>query len=106
MRFPAWARALLLVRGAAVAPFGLKGAAPQDRPAIGSFPIAAERPEELLLGFDDRHLDFRISILADAGRIHVSTWVRPHHAGGRLYLAAVLPFHVLILRDAMARIGG
>jgi hypothetical protein len=104
VRFPAWAGALFLLRGLLVLPFGLKHDPPPAPRRIGIFPVETETPDELILGFNDRHLDFRIAVLSAEGKIHVSTWVRPHNPGGQLYLNAVMPFHILILENAMARL--
>lgn len=101
--FPAWTGALLLLRNLLVLPFGLKGGAAKE-PRIGIFPIDRECPSELIVGFDDRHLDFRIAVLADGARVHCATWVRPHNLAGRAYLATVMPFHRAIMRNAMARL--
>lgn len=101
---PGWAAVLLRLRNALVAPFGLVGARP-DTGDFGPFPLVAETPRELVLGFDDRHLDFRLSVMAAAGQVSLATWVRTHNAGGRAYLALVMPFHRLIVRNAVARVG-
>ena len=99
LTLPPWARGLLAVRNALVRPFGLKTGEP-DRPI---FPTCHESETELILGTDDRHLDFRIGLIRQDGRIYMSTWVRPHNAWGRAYLALVMPFHILISRGAVAR---
>ncbi|SMO62529.1 DUF2867 domain-containing protein [Paracoccus laeviglucosivorans] len=101
--FPGWAKRLLALRNALMRPFGLR-VEPREPGPYGFFPAEIESPDHVLLGFDDRHLDFRILILRADGRIHCATWVGPHHIGGRLYLCAVMPFHILILRNAMARL--
>lgn len=103
--FPAWTMALLRVRNAFATPFGLRGAAPAGARTFGPFPVERETADEVLLGFDDRHLDFRVSVMQHEARIHCATWVRPHNIGGRLYLAEVMPFHVLIIRNGLARVG-
>ena len=59
---------------------------------------------KILAGFDDKHLNFRISIMAKTGKIYFATWVSPHNIGGELYLKAVMPFHVLICRNALKRV--
>ena len=41
----------------------------------------------------------------DGATIRMGTWVRPRNLFGRAYLACVMPFHILIVRNAMARIG-
>ncbi|MGR3759858.1 DUF2867 domain-containing protein [Roseobacteraceae bacterium NS-SX3] len=103
LTMPGWARALLALRNRMVKPLGLKTeASRQGEGAI--FPLAYEGPDELILGTDDSHLDFRISIMRHAGRIHMATWVHRNNLLGRLYLAVVMPFHILIVRDAMRRI--
>ena len=101
--FPGWIRALLGLRALLTGPLGLRSAPRGGGDRIGPFPILDETGEELIAGFDDRHLDFRISVMSREGRLSVATWVRPHNVWGRLYLAAVLPFHILIVRDGLAR---
>lgn len=103
VRFPAWTKALLILRNLAVMPFGLKGGAARG-PRIGIFPLDIEAADEIVAGFDDSHLNFRVAVLSDSGRIFCATWVHPNNAGGRAYLAAVLPFHRLIMRNAMQRL--
>ena len=102
--FPGWARGLLGLRNLLVAPFGLAGAAPEGMDRIGIFPVVSETEDELVAGFDDKHLNFRVAVLARGGRVSMGTWVHPHNTGGRLYLGAVMPFHILIIRNALARV--
>jgi len=101
MAFPAWARGLLRLRNVAVAPFGLKTAHATEN-NIGMFPITARNDHEIILGFNDTHLDFRISILVEGGYAYGATWVRRHNRLGRAYLAAIMPFHKAIMRRAVA----
>ena len=64
-RQPRWVSRLMALRNAMVKPFGLKRPEPSLRPTAGSigvFPVIAEMPERIVLGFDDRHLDFRIVV--------------------------------------------
>ncbi|WP_206057327.1 DUF2867 domain-containing protein [Nitratireductor sp. XY-223] len=103
--FPGWARFLVLVRRVVTAPFGLSNDGPQARDKIGPFPVEAETESELIAGLNDKHLDFRVSVFSDGGRVSLATWVHPHNIGGRLYLAVILPFHILIARNALARVG-
>ncbi|WP_370213696.1 DUF2867 domain-containing protein [Roseovarius sp.] len=113
LRFPAWVRLLLRLRGLLLSPFDLKsqgqtsqGISPQDTggDSIAIFPVTHESAQELVLGFDDHHLDFRISFFARDGYIHSGTWVRRHNRFGRMYLAAVMPFHILIAKQMLARL--
>ncbi len=102
--FPGWTRFLMSVRGVLTAPFGLSRDGPAAPDKIGPFPVEGESDHELIAGFDDRHLDFRVSVYAERGRVFLATWVHPHNLGGRLYLRAILPFHVLVARDALRRV--
>ena len=99
LALPGWARGLLGLRNAVVRPFGLKSGEP-DRPI---FPTCHESEDELILGTDDRHLNFRIGLYRQDGRLFMSTWVHPHNVWGRVYLRLVMPFHILISRGAVAR---
>ena len=58
----------------------------------------------MILGTDDRHLDFRVSILRSEAKdlVAISTWVRPHNNLGRAYLAMVYPFHRIIVARCLA----
>jgi hypothetical protein len=102
--FPGWARGLQRLRGWLTAPFGLSPEGPEARDRIGPFPVELETETEVIAGLDDGHLDVRVSVMSQAGRVSLTTWVHPHNMAGRLYLRAIPPCHVLILRDALARV--
>jgi len=113
---PGWFDTLMQARDRIVGRCGLKTAGPrQSMPQapfrvgqqLGIFRIMQMAPGEAILGEDDRHLDFRVSLMIDAGQLRVSTLVRPHNVFGWLYLTIVLPFHHLIstvMIGRMARI--
>lgn len=97
---PAWVSALLDLRNRLTAPLGLRGTDEiGSEPRIGWFPVISAAPERVVLGFDDRHLDFRIIIDHDAAAsiARATTLVRRHNLGGRLYLASIMPFHKAIV---------
>jgi len=102
--FPGWARALLRLRKALTSPFGLSTEGPDAPDKLGLFPVEVETGSEVIAGFNDRHLDFRVSVFSEEGRVSLATWVHPHNFGGRLYLATILPFHILIARNALGRV--
>lgn len=102
--FPSWAMVLVRLRGLLVAPFGLSKSGPEAPDKVGIFPVEYDGETEVIAGFDDRHLDFRVSVHSEAGRVSLATWVHRHNLGGRLYLAVILPFHILIVRNALARV--
>ena len=102
VRFPIWFYPLFIIRQILVLPFGLKGPEKSTN-RLGMFPIETETKDELILGFDDRHLNFRISVLSDGCRVYATTWVQRNSRFGRFYLWLIKPFHVLIMKDSVAR---
>lgn len=104
VRFPWWARALIALRNMMAAPFGLSADGPAASDKLGAFPVEVETEQEIVAGFDDLHVDFRVSVMSRDGGLSLATWVRPHNWGGRMYLALIVPFHVAIARDAVRRV--
>lgn len=106
---PAWVGRLLALRDALVAGFGLKTSsglrddAATDR--LDFFRVYDRRPCEIILGEDDRHLDFRLSVLVEDSalprRLVATTVVTFNHLGGRAYIAAIAPFHRLIVKASL-----
>jgi Protein of unknown function (DUF2867) len=63
-----------------------------------------------VLGFDDKHLDFRIIVDVEAldeitRRVTATALVQRNNLVGRVYLATVMPFHKLIVPTMLARVG-
>jgi uncharacterized protein DUF2867 len=108
-RRPWWVDGLLVLRNLAVTPLGLKRGAPAGAERIGIFPIVSAMPERVVMGFDDAHLDFRMAVeVAPEGseqRVTATTFVRTRNRLGRLYLAAVKPFHRVIVPAMLAQVG-
>jgi hypothetical protein len=110
-RQPRWAEALLTLRNILVTPFGLKtsgASTTTPREMVGIFPIVSERPDRLVAGFNDKHLDFRIVVdVATSGatqNVTATTLVLTHNWLGRTYLAIILPFHRLIVRTLLRQV--
>lgn len=110
-RPPRWVDGLMTVRNCLVTPFGLTRDASKvaDGSAmIGFFPVVSESRNRIVLGFDDKHLDFRVVIdLFEADgdrRVAGTTLVRTHNLLGRAYLAATLPFHRVIVRSMLRQV--
>jgi Protein of unknown function (DUF2867) len=109
-----WIRALTWVRDAVMATIGVKssraiGAAGAARgPVIGYFPLLSKSAGEMVVGENDRHLDFRVAILLRTGaaggrELVVVTVVHCHNRLGRTYLAVIAPFHRAIARANLER---
>lgn len=102
--FPGWAKALSVLRNVLVTPLGLKTEAPADTECVGIFPVESQSDTEVIAGFDDSHLNFRVSVLSQGGKLFLATWVHRNNLFGRMYLATIMPFHILIARDALVRV--
>ncbi|MDX5595597.1 DUF2867 domain-containing protein [Pseudovibrio sp. SPO723] len=102
MTFPAWVSQLMRLRNALVKPFGISTHFAASE-TIGIFPVISRSENEIILGTDDKHLDFRISIMVRDGMAYAATWVHTKNLFGRFYLRAVMPFHILIVRRSVAR---
>ena len=108
---PGWIEALMAVRNALVGLFGLKPAGyrpTRDAEMIGMFPIVGRSAAQIVLGFDDRHLDFRIvvDVAEDKGggqAVSLTTLVHRNIQLGRVYLAMITPFHRLIVTRTLTR---
>jgi hypothetical protein len=111
-----WIRLLLGLRDALVARFGVKTSREVRRAAIADnaeridfFRILARSDRELILGEDDRHLDFRLSVLlrvrpdGSGDELVATTVVHCHNALGRVYLALIAPFHRLVVIGNLSR---
>ena len=111
-------RFLLRVRDALVGLWGLKTASRAlasglDGGRIGIFRVFGRSRGEILLGEDDKHLDFRVSVLcpdalpasvSKGGRqLTLATVIRYHNAFGRLYFFVVAPFHRGLVKSALRR---
>ncbi|MBC7731001.1 MAG: DUF2867 domain-containing protein [Bacteriovorax sp.] len=113
-----WVGQLMRMRDAIVGRLGIKTAQQlQNAPdaAMGGriymFKIYAKTAHEVVLGEDDSHLDFRLSVLHEpattaAGstpRLIVSTVVHCHNRLGRAYIALIAPFHRAVVQSALRR---
>jgi hypothetical protein len=112
----AWARIMaslpqpvnraMRLRDTLVRPFGLS-AAGEGLPETG-FPVLARTDQEIILGVDDTHLNFRVGITTGDGRATLTTTVTLLGPLGRLYWLVVRWFHPLVVRATLghARPGG
>jgi hypothetical protein len=116
---PWWARALIVVRNHLVSLFGLHAEPSanvwkptiKDRYTPGEkilrFNLYSLDDNEIVTGRDDKHLDFRVSVMQvtekGAPKVVVSTVIFVHNLFGKLYLLFVLPFHKLGMRYLLAQ---
>lgn len=118
---PEWANSLIKVRDKIVGVFGLKTSAemrqgqdneepmkfvPGER--LGMFKLFEKSDNELILGENDKHLDFRVSLIVTAEApderksiLSMTTAVVYKNRLGRFYFFPVQFFHRLIVRETM-----
>lgn len=104
-----WIEGLLALRNRIVSVFGLKHTAPDKNDLrlwekgaqAGIFKVFDTATNEIVLGEDDKHLDFRVSLLlkkeGENKLISVTTLVKYHNGLGRCYFFFVKPFHRVIV---------
>ncbi|WP_348799834.1 DUF2867 domain-containing protein [Flavobacterium adhaerens] len=114
---PDWVEKLFNIRNKIVSKFGLKTSGNDNNRAeqlknfkcepgeqLGLFKVFAKTPNEVILGEDDKHLNFRVSLFLEPHpteinnkKITISTTVEFNNWFGRLYFLPVRPFHKLIV---------
>jgi hypothetical protein len=110
-----WISSLIAVRDALVGGLGLKTArhltslnAVNGAGRLGIFKIYGTSPAEIVLGEDDKHLDFRLSVLCSGQpspgakrHLTLSTVVHCNNFLGRLYIFFIAPFHRLVVKSSL-----
>jgi hypothetical protein len=115
---PMWMKLLLIVRNKVAALAGLDAPTAseilhveiKDRYAVGEkigvWPIFWLSEDEVVAGRNNKHMDFRLSVLkvpdGDRTSVVVSTICSVHNLSGKLYLFFIIPFHRYGVRKLMA----
>lgn len=120
---PGWIGKLLNLRNRIVTVFGIKtGGKLRDRKEIlndfkgevgekiGLFKVFDRSDNEIVLGEDDKHLDFRVSLFlakaeGDKKDLIIATIINFNNWFGRLYFLFVKPFHKLIVPTMLRGVG-
>jgi Protein of unknown function (DUF2867) len=106
---PMWMKSILIVRNRLASLCGLDAPTAAEilhqqfkssyavGDKIGVWPIYALTKTELVAGRDNKHLDFRLSVLkvteGDTTNLVVSTICIVHNLFGKIYLFFIVPFH-------------
>ncbi len=115
---PLWAKVLLIVRNAIAGLAGLEAPTvaqimkPDMRndyrvgDKIGPWPIFFVGGNEIVAGRNNKHLDFRVSVLktidGETMSVVVSTICTVHNLFGKIYLFVIVPFHRNGVRSLMS----
>jgi hypothetical protein len=116
---PGWMKLILIVRNRMVSLFGLEAPTASEilsvevkssyrvGEKIGVWPIFSLTERELVAGRNNKHLDFRLSVLkvADGEKesVVVSTICTVHNRFGKVYLFFIVPFHKWGVRLLLSR---
>jgi len=117
-----WVDGLLILRNTIVSIFGLKTTKSinntnqpdnlkfEPGEQAGLFRVFDRTNDEIILGEDDKHLDFRLSLLLAEYKndptkkvITITTVVKFNNWFGRLYFFPVKPFHKLIVPKGLKK---
>lgn len=119
---PQWVDKMMKLRDKIVKPLGLKTsddiednrgkiniAECEIGQQVGIFKIFNKTENEIILGEDDTHLNFRVSLMLNPLKnkkkdLSITTAVRFNNSIGKLYFLPVKPFHKFIVRGTLKNI--
>lgn len=115
-KIPKWVNNLMKLRDVLVRSFGLKTGNKEDIQIepyyeVGNkaiyFTVIDRNENEIVMAEDDKHLNFRTSVMIECGEtstsVFLSTIVQYNNFFGRLYFFFVKPFHRLIIKSLLKR---
>jgi hypothetical protein len=73
------------------------------RGGVDLFPVLHAERQLVVVGFDDRHLDFRVLVELTSSHVRCTTAVRRHNHFGRLYFAVVRGAHKRLVPHLLSR---
>jgi hypothetical protein len=107
---PKWVNVLMGLRNKIVGVFGLDtgdGSKQKEIKSLtvgdkhGVFKIFDIQPNEIIAGEDDKHLDFRVSVLKNDDYLILSTLVHYNSGFGKVYFFIIKPFHKVVVKVMM-----
>lgn len=103
-RSPRWIKELMKLRNKLVKPLGLDTARRLEDM------VCARNQNEIIFGMPDKHLTFYASLWCgvrdgDLQKLRITTVVTYHNRMGRIYFFFIRPFHKIILRSIVNRVG-
>ncbi|NIJ46059.1 hypothetical protein FHR24_002537 [Wenyingzhuangia heitensis] len=105
---PVWIDFLFKIRNVLVSVVGLKTVQPIDYSVeykiggyIGFFRIYELKATEIVLGVNDKHLNFRVVVgktKSEFYNVKITTLVTYHNKFGMVYMNVIKPFHKLVVK--------
>jgi len=106
LNLPNWVKWLMYIRDSIVWIFGLKtGREMMREEQKANFPVIEQNENEIVSGENDKHLDFRVSVLIDRENsfIYLTTIVHFNNFWGKMYFLPVKPFHKMIIKSILRK---
>jgi len=104
-KLPNWALWLMKIRDFIVGFFGLKTSKEKRVEQATYFQTIVQNENEIVMGENDKHLDFRTSVLVDREKsfIYLITVVCFNNFLGKIYFLTIKPFHKIIVKSILNR---
>jgi hypothetical protein len=107
-KLPSWVSLLIKIRDVIILPLGLKTEREMKshkKSGDTFFTKIEQNDNELIMGENDRHLNFRVSVLVDriSSLIFVTTLIHYNNRMGKVYFFFIKPFHKIIVKSALKR---
>jgi hypothetical protein len=107
-KLPKWIITLMKMRDVIIRPLGLKTGKEMmshKKPGDAFFTKIVQNENELIMGENDRHLNFRVSVLIDrvSSLIFMTTLVHYNNRMGKVYFFFIKPFHKIIVKSALRK---
>jgi hypothetical protein len=104
-KLPNWTNLLMSIRNSIAGLLGLKSNKETREEQTTYFAIIEKSENEIVMGENDKHFNFRVSILIDRANsfIYLTTLVHFNNFFGRVYFFPVKPFHKIIVKSILKR---
>ena len=104
-KLPKWVNWLMSIRNSIAVIFGLKSNNKTREGQTTYFDLIEKNENEIVMGENDKHLDFRVSVFIDRANsfIYLTTLVHFNNFLGRVYFFPVKPFHQIIVKSILKR---
>jgi len=105
-KLPKWGNWLMSIRNSIVKIFGLKSNKETREGQTTYFAVIEKNENEIVMGENDKHLDFRVSVFTDRVNsfIYLTTLVHFNNFLGRAYFFPVKPFHKIIVKSILKKL--
>ena len=104
-KLPNWVNWLMNIRNSIVWIFKLKSDKKVREEQTTYFTLIEKNENEIVMGENDKYLDFRVSVFIDRinSFIYLTTLVHFNNFLGKTYFFYIKPFHIIIIKSILKR---